>query len=254
MCTALLYRDSQTFSVFMNRDERRDRDPEVPPRLIVSSPCRAYPSDGSRGGTWIGINDLGVIAFLLNAYSLEDEPVSTDDQTPSRGQIIPTLLQQDYAKAVAWLDQTFDPQRYPSFTLVIAGLDEARSYTWLADQWSHQLQPLGWQLFSSSSWNQSAVLKWRQAKYQQWLEAGSPFKNDLPAFSLLSDKAAESWSPMMGRELSATRSVTRATVSRLNARCEMDWWPCCHRMIRIEPDISLRFQLQEMGTLHVSSL
>jgi hypothetical protein len=48
-----------------------------------------YPQDPESGGTWIGVNDDGLVAALLNRTAVEDGPRLSP---PSRGSIVPALL------------------------------------------------------------------------------------------------------------------------------------------------------------------
>lgn len=73
----------------MNRDEQRSRPAALPPRLHPCGKLRAlYPSEQG-GGTWIGVNDAGLCAALLNWYSMHG---IAGRAAFSRGLIIPTLL------------------------------------------------------------------------------------------------------------------------------------------------------------------
>lgn len=68
MCTVTVHRSANRLLVTMNRDEARDRAPEVPPAIHHNDVNWLAPSDSARGGTWIGVNDRGVVACLLNGY------------------------------------------------------------------------------------------------------------------------------------------------------------------------------------------
>lgn len=89
MCTLSLMPARGGFHLLMNRDEQRSRPLAQPPRLHPCGKLRAlYPSEQG-GGTWIGVNDAGLCAALLNWYA---RPVLIDRPAFSRGLIIPTLL------------------------------------------------------------------------------------------------------------------------------------------------------------------
>ena len=50
-----------------NRDERRDRRAATPPAVHrLQHRTAIYPVDPVGGGTWIGVNDAGLAAALLN--------------------------------------------------------------------------------------------------------------------------------------------------------------------------------------------
>ena len=89
MCTLSFIPVEGGFHLLMNRDEQRSRITALPPRLHPCGNLRAiYPSEQG-GGTWIGVNEAGLCAALLNWYS---KPPLADRPAFSRGLIIPTLL------------------------------------------------------------------------------------------------------------------------------------------------------------------
>jgi uncharacterized protein with NRDE domain len=93
MCTAVLRWDRDGVLVAMNRDERRDRADELPPRIDDGGPTRLLaPRDSERGGTWIGANEFGLVALLLNGYVTGDLDLIGRPDVPSRGTIVPGLL------------------------------------------------------------------------------------------------------------------------------------------------------------------
>lgn len=112
-----------------NRDEQRTRKRGQPPRVMsIGGGRRAImPIDPESDGTWIGVNDMGLAAVLLNANveTLDRRPawrvrdgVAADEPRRSRGGIVPAILAcDDLPHVEAWLDQ-FNPQLYPPFRLM----------------------------------------------------------------------------------------------------------------------------------------
>jgi hypothetical protein len=89
MCTLSLVPKADGFVLGMNRDEQRTRAEALPPALYRSGDLSAlYPSEPG-GGTWIGINEAGLCAALINWYS---RPQYQGDPAFSRGAVIPRLL------------------------------------------------------------------------------------------------------------------------------------------------------------------
>src|SRR5262245_7611818 len=133
MCTVTVRRGAGELLLTMNRDERLDRAPEEPPRRIpgeVDRPSWMAPFDGATGGTWIGVNDRGVAACLLNGYSPADEALRGTPGVPSRGSIIPRILEdQDGSRPVALRD-AIDFSAYPSFTLLVVSADGGEVVHW----------------------------------------------------------------------------------------------------------------------------
>jgi len=92
MCTVTIVPYDDGFRLVCNRDERRDRPSATTPTAHrLRDRAAIYPVDPVGGGTWIGVNDAGLAAALLNRTI--DAAVSPG-RTPqrSRGLIIPDLL------------------------------------------------------------------------------------------------------------------------------------------------------------------
>ncbi len=98
MCLLILLRDvdpSLSLLIANNRDEQRERR-AAPPGLWVGARRRALaPRDRRAGGTWLGVNDRGVVAGLTNALG----PLRPD--APSRGRLPHAALDADDAESGA---------------------------------------------------------------------------------------------------------------------------------------------------------
>jgi uncharacterized protein with NRDE domain len=125
MCTLALY-----FKVFpgysmvvaANRDEHYDR-PSAPPSLASTSPTILAGKDLRAGGTWLGVNDYGLLVGILNR---RQKPGSVAQDTyRSRGLLCLELLR---LRQVDDLDQVFPaltPNGYQPFTVVCADAESA---------------------------------------------------------------------------------------------------------------------------------
>lgn len=211
----------------MNRDETLTRGAETPPQLH-ENPRWLAPHDTDKGGTWIGANEHGVVACLLNAYkpgeSLLPDP-STHYRT--RGEIIPMLLEQGSTDAgLAWLASAFDPTPYPSFTLSLTSPSASRIYTWYKDDGlTEEKLSDQWTIRSSSGWDSADVIHWREQRFAQWLAEGGKMRDTLPEFHVLREPGKEDFSPLMKRDWSATRSITQVEVDVHAANICMRYWP-----------------------------
>src|SRR3989304_1370559 len=90
MCTLIaLYRVVSGYDLIvgMNRDEERTR-PSWPPQLIEGTPKIVAPRDARAGGTWIGMNEQGLITALSNRRGKISETAK------SRGLLILEVLRQ----------------------------------------------------------------------------------------------------------------------------------------------------------------
>lgn len=91
MCTLLIARNLFRFYplvVATNRDERLLR-PSSGPKLWGGAPKMLAPVDDVFGGTWIGVNEYGVLAAVTNRLSIPHE----SGQLLSRGMLIPAALE-----------------------------------------------------------------------------------------------------------------------------------------------------------------
>src|SRR5436190_6580863 len=69
MCTASWRCTADGYTLCFNRDEARSRAAERAPRFFRRGGVECVaPFDGAAGGTWIGANEFGFSACLLNAY------------------------------------------------------------------------------------------------------------------------------------------------------------------------------------------
>src|SRR5262249_34623720 len=85
MCTVTFWPTRKGYRLAMNRDEKWDRPAGLPPtRQILGKRAAIFPNE-PMGGTWIGLNDLGVAFALVNWYSVA-QPVLT--KSTSRGAVV----------------------------------------------------------------------------------------------------------------------------------------------------------------------
>lgn len=229
MCTVTISRTTSGVQVTMNRDERWGRAPEAPPKTRSDGPAGVAwtaPSDGERGGTWMGVNEHGVVACLLNGYTTDDLPLLGRDDVPSRGAIVPEVLSRTPDEARAWLDHALDPTPYPSFTLLVVSVSAALELSWRrADGLRRRTLAPGWSMVSSSFWRPDQVIAWRRVRFEEWRDSGAPRRDGVPTFNLLEEPGHREWSPFMTRAISATRSLTDACVDHHAERASLRWWP-----------------------------
>lgn len=107
MCTLSWWISGERRGVFFNRDEKRTRTLGAPPELVASeSPSLSYlaPKDPDQGGTWIGVNEAGLIVALLNNYPIYQENLAGQ---VSRGLLVSSLLKScaSTQAALDWLNQ-----------------------------------------------------------------------------------------------------------------------------------------------------
>ncbi len=126
MCIlALSFHASAAWPVMLaaNRDEYFDR-PSAPPGLLATQPRAIGGRDVLAGGTWLGVNEFGVLAALTNRYAAEVQ--ATPRLPTSRGRLCLEALHETTARAAAL--RTADAARrqpYNPFSLFIVSPTEA---------------------------------------------------------------------------------------------------------------------------------
>lgn len=238
MCTVTIHRSESTLLVTMNRDEARVRAPEKPPeRQFGNSIQWIAPLDSQAGGTWFGANEYALQACLLNRYLPEDAAkINAPEKRPSRGRIIVDLLERGPENnARAWLNETFDPEPYPSFWLVVVGRKNTFSLAWDGQTLERRTHSEPWTMFSSSSWRTQEVLAYRKEVFDDWIARGASLEKLLPAFHLWQPTDRKEWAPLMDREYSATRSITQTETQFQNRHTEMRYWPREHLVSSLDP-------------------
>ena len=116
MCTVTVVPDGRGVRLVCNRDEQRTRPAASPPQIHALGARRAvFPLDPQGGGTWIGVNDAGLVVALLNR---QPSAVGPDLPKRSRGLIVRQLLHLGSLPAVAAAIGTIDPCGFAAFEIV----------------------------------------------------------------------------------------------------------------------------------------
>jgi hypothetical protein len=127
MCSVVvLVRPGHDWPIILgaNRDEMKDRPWAPPARHWPDRPNVTAGIDQLAGGTWLGVNDEGVIACVLNRMnSLGPAPGKR-----SRGELVLEALDHATAKDAAEALGAIDPAAYRTFNMVIA---DAAAAFWL---------------------------------------------------------------------------------------------------------------------------
>src|ERR1700749_4586327 len=127
MCTlVILRRPDHRWPVLIgaNRDEMIERPSEPPGRHWPDRPEVVAGLDRLAGGSWLGVNDWGVAAAVLNRHG----SLGPATGLRSRGELVLEAL--DHADAVAAAEALadLDPAAYRTFNLIIA---DERDAFWL---------------------------------------------------------------------------------------------------------------------------
>lgn len=216
MCTLTVFKHSHGFLVTMNRDERRGR--QEPGRLQEVSMADAnlvYPVDGESGGTWIGINNHGVLLCLLNHYSESsgDPEASPAGGRQSRGVIIPAALRIGVEEEVEQHLQHLQPESFQPFDLFLVSARRHLHFVWDGSCFSQSTMHVSpWFMFTSSAFRSDGVLSYRQNLFREWLRSEASKENPeqvLETFHLAQNSRHKESSVLMARKHSHTKSVVQ---------------------------------------------
>ena len=130
MCTAVFLRqpgEKWPFIIACNRDEMLDRPSKNPGRHWPDRPDVTAGMDELAGGSWLGINDDGVVSGILNRKG----SLGTDKFLRTRGELVLEALTHSDAKEAAEALSYINPSAYQSFNLFVA---DNRDAFWLRNQ------------------------------------------------------------------------------------------------------------------------
>jgi hypothetical protein len=114
------------FRLAFNRDESRRRPAGIAPaRMCAGARSVVRPTDPQAGGTWIGVNDAGLAAALLNVYPGNDRLAPAAATFASRGEIVSRLLESGTLDAARQSAGELDARRYPTFRVFLCRAGEA---------------------------------------------------------------------------------------------------------------------------------
>jgi len=151
MCTVvILRRPSSAWPIILaaNRDERIERPWLAPGRHWSDRPDVVAGRDELAGGTWLGLNDYGVVAGVMN----REGSLGPDPDKRSRGELVLEAL--DHADADSAVEALghLDGTAYRPFNLVVA---DNRDAYWLKSIGSGQplISPLAAGISMITAWD-----------------------------------------------------------------------------------------------------
>jgi hypothetical protein len=233
MCSVSWVRRRDSLLVVMNRDERRDRAPARPPRRWRGADGGfTAPLDGEAGGTWIAAKDSGVVLALLNHHGpggsggrglhrADHADVAGGVRRISRGLLVTALAAQEAPPDAARL-RAAGLAAYAPFRLFVAGRQlPPRVFTWNGARLSVRRLDARVGFLTSSSWNPSAVIPARQARFRAFRRGHPrPTRADLVAFhASADDPRGTPWAVCMSRD--DARTVSRTVVEVTTAGVTM---------------------------------
>jgi hypothetical protein len=119
MCTVTIVPLRNGFRLACNRDEQRRRVEAQPPRRhSLQHRMAIFPVDPLGSGTWVGANDAGLAAALLNRTVASTRPAG--QALRSRGLIIPALLGSASLAHAIDVGAALNPRDFDPFRLILA--------------------------------------------------------------------------------------------------------------------------------------
>lgn len=127
MCSVTFVPGGDGFVLAMNRDELFSRAPALPPEVSRRGGlAMLYPRERS-GGTWIGINSVGMAFSLLNWHS---QPDRAAEDPVSRGEVVRAVLSARSPEATARIVRRLPRERMNPFRLIAISLSDRSLVEW----------------------------------------------------------------------------------------------------------------------------
>lgn len=213
MCTVSIVPLANGFRVACNRDERRTRPRALGPIIHTAAGTTSlWPVDPVSGGTWIGVNDAGLVVVLLNRARPDARP--TTPRPLSRGTIIPPLLESHTVQAAIDAASRLDVLRFEPYTLVALQREQGFSITTTAPRPTIRSFDLSQPLFfTSSSLGDELAACWRAPLFATLVERSTNKLEGQATFHRHRWNAKPELSVLMARSDAATVSITNIDVS-----------------------------------------
>ena len=212
MCTVSWIIQPDHLEFCCNRDEFKERGAALPPQQATRQgvPYIA-PIDSQAGGTWLAVNEHGLIATLLNHYP---DPAYTPPLPHSRGELPMKLMaccSLEDAQATL-LEENLSV--FPPFYLItLMPNSQPRQATWDGRElaFSQPDFPVGCQ--TSSSYNHQEVSAYRKALSQPLVGHPDPGAGQLLHYHLFPEPQQEQHAVRVERAQTQTVSVSHITIT-----------------------------------------
>ena len=234
MCTVSWLRQSDTYVLLCNRDERHTRKPAHGPQLHNAHwvPLIA-PVDGDHGGSWIGVNHFGVTLCLLNRYG--DSMEEPERDFTSRGLLLLELMHcRDRSEFQKFLSE-IDLRNFRPFTLaMMSAAEPAMLVHWTGQESIFHPDAESELPLVSSSLSEPEVGKLRKEHFQSLLGGKTPNVAVLNEYHRSHFPNRGPYSVCMHREDAGTVSLSVITVGKEQIEFSYHKGPPCSNT---EPEI-----------------
>lgn len=166
MCTVSFLPVNGRYLITSNRDEKNTRQPALPPQVYNMGDSRLlYPKDPDAGGSWIGLNNRGDAAVLLNGGFVNHVPKPV--YRKSRGLAFLEILSSRKPLNAFFLANLEEVQ---PFTLVIFSQKNLCEYRWDGSRKYDRVLPAAEpHIWSSVTLYDASVIAKRQSWFAEWL-------------------------------------------------------------------------------------
>jgi hypothetical protein len=189
MCTLVIARrpqDDWPVLIAANRDEMVDRPWQPPARHWPERPDIVAGHDELAGGSWLGLNETGVVAAILNRTG----SLGPASDKRSRGELVLEALDHADARDAAVALASLDGGAYRSFNLIVA---DNRDAYWLRGTGEGKVTvkavPAGISMITSRELNDPA-----SPRINHFLERFRAAPLPAPSADAASDPAGGDWS------------------------------------------------------------
>lgn len=218
MCTLTAATFDNTLRVVFNRDELRSRSVAMPPRIVrLGGRDAIMPVDTDSGGSWIAVNDGGLVFAVLNVT--RTLPAEGSALRLSRGLLIPRVIPCASLAEVASRLEECDPQDFRPFRLLV--LTVGAMLEAVSDARRLVVDALNWHgspvLRTSSGLGDALVQQPRAELFRQSIATGAWTPSQQDAFHAHAWPERSAVSVLMSRPDAHTVSRTTIEVGEASA-------------------------------------
>lgn len=238
MCSISWIVQDEQLHVLFNRDENKARSKAVvPSKHYIGSTACLFPVDPDGGGTWLTVNEHGVVVGLLNYY----QGRLPKGRLRSRGQLVKELSVCATREEVNAKLANENLSRYAPFSLMVFDRQLLRSdreslacLNWTGSQLKVHVQARP--LISSAIWF-SDVKKSRLSIYHQ--EVQTPALKELLSYHSSHSPEPSAYSVCMHREDASTVSFSHICISAGQAQFRYFDGPPCEQPNSTDASLAL---------------
>ena len=210
MCTVSYRRSHESLDLLFSRDEQRSRVKATAPGLHERAGSRFLaPIDPQGGGTWIHVNEHGLVAAVLNRYDIP--PCAPP--THSRGLLMLATTQahgvSDFGQLV---ESALKAGVYAACTLLALDRESVGIWCWSGEELRPEAPPQS-PVLTSSSWNTESVCEARRLAFARHVaQPAQPTLAEMERFHRHRDPRGDGFSVLMARPDARTVSLTQVKI------------------------------------------